>query len=501
MKNSIFLLVLFTLVYSACLSAQTPDSTQITTNGLSQEKTQELIEKKKIMEREQRRKEIDAERKKVNKKFDFDFFEKRREGDTCRFFFKGMEIEQVLERDPASGDVTGYYEYRVDYPSPYKYYRYYDAFGNIEESGLSFYSVLTGTGSQYDSSGNVIREEDYDAGYLFSIDMLIKKMEEEHAVDLLSFHKVENQDVIRYMEDKHLHIPVYEISSIMFRMKYLYLVDGNTGKTLYTTHVPFWTKEEDIPPIVEQYLEAAKKLALDSRNNEDMVIKRLDIKHFNKHKSGSGGDSEVVIDGLRITQNEVLIDPESKDVRLYYERRGYINSPYTYYSEYDTNGNIIKNTVSFYDIPVGVAKDYDSSGNVIKEENRDVGFPFSIEMLVEKMKKEHDIDLLKARDKWVSRTRKGESSVPEMSAYYLVCVDIPLSSDHDIYLIDGNTGETLYKMAGAKWADVYSDDEPRSIVEEYMNSLKEGKEATNSLSSGGENGIEPPQEDEDLPRI
>lgn len=156
----------------------------------------------------------------------------------------GIEVDQFTTRY-SSGKVDGYYEYR-NYPSsPYRYYNEYNTSRNIVQSSTTFYRVRIGMWKYYDSSGNIIREVNQDAEFLFTVTMFIDKMEKEYDIDFLNKSE---KSVSRYPLSKleYLGIPTYkvdcEVVTSVERYRNGYLIDDNTGKTLYTRKRPL---EED----------------------------------------------------------------------------------------------------------------------------------------------------------------------------------------------------------------------------------------------------------------
>ena len=205
-------------------------------------------------------------------------------------------------------------------------------------------------------------------------------------------------------------------------------------------------------------------------NNEEMIVKKFDIATFNqKNKYGKYEFTDA--NGVLVKQR---IDDEfpSGKVNGYTERRSYPNSPYEYYNEYDASGNIVKSSTSFYYVNTGIAKQYDLSGNVIKETNFDLGYSFTIEMLIEKMKKEYEIDLLNKYAKVVWRyVDEKHLHIPIYKVEH--SIDTPVAQYKDVYLIDGSTGEMLYKTKRPFKKDPFSASEP--IEAEYAKSKETTK--------------------------
>ena len=194
-------------------------------------------------------------------KFDINAFNANNKYGVYKFIdTNGAEVEQTADKELPSGIVSGYYEYRKYPNSPYEYYNEYNASGNIIKSNASFYYATTGIGREYDGHGNIIKETNFDSGYSFSIAMLIEKMKEEYEIDLLN---EKDKSVYRYFDEEYLHIFVYivelRIDTPSVKYRDIYLIDANTGETLYMRKRPL---EEDpfgfVEPIEEEYANSKK---------------------------------------------------------------------------------------------------------------------------------------------------------------------------------------------------------------------------------------------------
>ena len=161
-----------------------------------------------------------------------------------------------------------------------------------------------------------------------------------------------------------------------------------------------------------------------------------------------------------------------------------LHTPYSYYYEYDTNGNLRYMIVSFHNFNIRKGYRYDSLGQITEEKDYSAPYKFKLSDLIEKMKKEYGCDLLnKERVADMSRSEgKEDLKRPWYSVYYL---DANRHMSGDEYLIDGTTGETLY-MIKNKQMDEWWDQEtywnakmkglPMSIEEKYLYDLKKKKE-------------------------
>ena len=161
-----------------------------------------------------------------------------------------------------------------------------------------------------------------------------------------------------------------------------------------------------------------------------------------------------------------------------------LHTPYSYYYEYDTKGNLRYMIVSFHNFNIGKGYRYDSLGQITEEKDYSAPYKFKLSDLIEKMKKEYGCDLLnKERVADMSRSEgKEDLKRPWYSVYYL---DANKHMSGDEYLIDGTTGETLYiiknKQMDEWWDDIkyykaIMNGVPMSIEEKYLYELKKKKE-------------------------
>ena len=140
-----------------------------------------------------------------------------------------------------------------------------------------------------------------------------------------------------------------------------------------------------------------------------------------------------------------------------------INSPNIFYKIYYKNSNHLKSSGNdFYDFPIGITKEYNENGELIKETDYDKDYKFSIEDLQKKMKATYNVDIM---DKKQTRSVSRTTIDPRIKfPYYQVLVNSGIASFTD-YLLNGNTGEVIYKLS-------YVRDYEKDTVDEYIKSLK-----------------------------
>ncbi len=140
--------------------------------------------------------------------------------------------------------------------TPYTFHKSYSSKNKILVSEwIEFYRAFTGIDKQYKEDGSLISETDQDKPYQFSIKDMVKKFKEEYNTDLLNRKNVHR--FYRYENSKTLGIPIYKIYlNTDIGNKWMeYLIDGNSGKTLYTMK----SSEGDTTDILEEYLKSIGK--------------------------------------------------------------------------------------------------------------------------------------------------------------------------------------------------------------------------------------------------
>ena len=207
----------------------------------------------------------------------------------------------------------------------------------------------------------------------------------------------------------------------------------------------------------------------------------LDIKKFNENQDVLGYYKYITYD-MQIRQRKRY--DSNKQFIGYIEDCEELHTPYSYYYEYDTRGNLRHMVVSFKGFDIGNEYYYDSLGRIIKTIDHSETYKFKLSDLIEKMKKEYGCDILnKERVADVCRSDgKEDLKRPWYSVYYLDAND-PMCGDE--YLIDGTTGETLYVLKNKpiyEWWDqeTYWNAKmkglPMSIEAKYLYDLKKKKE-------------------------
>lgn len=128
----------------------------------------------------------------------------------------------------------------------------------------------------------------------------------------------------------------------------------------------------------------------------------------------------------------------------------YLNTPIKKRSLYDKKTlYIIKEVESFYDCFIGFQREYNEKQELIKETNHDKPYRFSWQDLVQKMKKEYDLDLMDQKEQIRNNTCVSSiSRNSQLMTYfiYIPCEFSPHGVREEKYEIDATTGKTLYHI-------------------------------------------------------
>lgn len=124
----------------------------------------------------------------------------------------------------------------------------------------------------------------------------------------------------------------------------------------------------------------------------------------------------------------------------YYEFKFFKNNPYVEKKYYHENLNLKSESDMFFEVPIGKSCVYNQQGVLISEKDHDQQRNFSIGQLIQKVKLDFKIDLLKDIDgKSVSLTRAPDNRI----SYEVVLKNYYLEGSHRIISIDANDGSVL----------------------------------------------------------
>ena len=141
--------------------------------------------------------------------------------------------------------------------SPYLFFKvFYTSNNSLKLNGQTFYTVDYGIWRSHDEKGKLIKVDDLDKSYKFSLENLINKMKEEYNLDLMN--KSSTVSISRYEEKKDLHVTLYEIwyrDRENRQLIHCYLISGTTGKTIFTNTRYLGDKKGSL---LQNYLDSLK---------------------------------------------------------------------------------------------------------------------------------------------------------------------------------------------------------------------------------------------------
>lgn len=175
----------------------------------------------------------------------------------------------------------------------------------------------------------------------------------------------------------------------------------------------------------------------------DNNLKDIDMKYFNENnfKDWEKDNSYIAfptIQYLKKDNKRVKITTNDKSIQVELHS---VNDPYTYFYLYDTKYEKIQvRGKKFHSMEIGIWEYYDIYGEIVKKIDMDKGVSFSLTDLVNKMKKEYDIDL--------SNMHRDKITMSKGMCGKYICYQISISThseyDKDIYKIDVVSGKTLF---------------------------------------------------------
>ena len=206
-------------------------------------------------------------------------------------------------------------------------------------------------------------------------------------------------------------------------------------------------------------------------NNTNSNIKYFNEKEFRGWKN--------VDDIFERPDNDRFLKKDNKRVRIMKDEEGimiertFIDSPYQRKEAYYPNHNIKYCGDKFYSFPIGIWLYYDEIGRKIKEKNFDIDYKFSVKDLIQKFQKEYNIDIEDPKNvHYCDRFLPQDLKRP----LYEIGVNTEEPDVWMIYLIDGNTGETLYKLKLNELSNT-------SIMKEYRKFLEKQKQEDSTTTT------------------
>lgn len=167
-------------------------------------------------------------------------------------------------------------------------------------------------------------------------------------------------------------------------------------------------------------------------------MEKFDIDYFREKMKDNPERSFTEIRNDTIIEMTEYSDLYKKEIR-------HKNSPFKNAKAYYGNNYQLKaETNYFYYIPIGISYKYNEKGELIEERNHDY-YSFSVEQLIDKMKKEYGIDLLDKNYKGVllTNTEGGKRH------YYIIRILLyppNVRGGSREIRVDANTGEVFLDM-------------------------------------------------------
>jgi hypothetical protein len=135
--------------------------------------------------------------------------------------------------------------------------------------------------------------------------------------------------------------------------------------------------------------------------NKKNKIEKFDINKFNKKKTVDAYIENKKDSVIKMVEDENGFQKVSRTLNYQYiNTKGYFKE--TLMLRFEES--------KFYNVPIGITKFYDEKGNITKQINNDV-YSFSITQLVDKMKKDFNIDLLDNSKKGVLISTENHSYI------------------------------------------------------------------------------------------
>ncbi|KPH14667.1 hypothetical protein [Chryseobacterium sp. ERMR1:04] len=182
-----------------------------------------------------------------------------------------------------------------------------------------------------------------------------------------------------------------------------------------------------------------KNLSSDKIDTLNNPLKKDTMERFNLYKYKNLPTDDMGF--YKMTNGDLVQLIEKSDKHGYAERINLNGSSLGVYKEYDMSNILIKTGDFFYQTNVGKWKEFNEKGNLIKEIDYEKPYKFAINDLIEKIKKEYQINL---EDK--SEGSAAGRTLKDGVFYYEVFLKYKTGEQKMEYLlIDGTTGKTVLK--------------------------------------------------------
>jgi len=108
------------------------------------------------------------------------------------------------------------------------------------------------------------------------------------------------------------------------------------------------------------------------------------------------------------------------------------------------SNNILKKKIYFLTMPYGYETEYDEDGKIISKVNNEEDFAFTIDQLIDKVKRDFNIDITTPMKGLLFR----KSIAGDPPLYHLYIPTYEGSEEKRVLLFDGNTGRLLKENTG-----------------------------------------------------
>lgn len=135
---------------------------------------------------------------------------------------------------------------------------FYNTNKSLKIKGLRFYGFSIGKWLYYDETGNIIKEINHDLEFKLSVEDLGKIMKEKYNIDIYDVQKTD--EVHRFVDSVKMKLPIYTVyyrDETKLGILNCYVINGNTGETLFTT-TRFADTEEKQGSLYDKFLKSLK---------------------------------------------------------------------------------------------------------------------------------------------------------------------------------------------------------------------------------------------------
>ena len=170
---------------------------------------------------------------------------------------------QILE----NGDEVQYFKgsgekdfiVNINHKSNYQTVKgYHESNKSLKIKGQRFYGFNIGKWLHYDETGNIIKEINHDLEFKLSVEDLARMMIEKYNIDIYDVQKTD--EVRRFVDSVKTKLPIYEVyyrDETNIAILNCYVINGNTGETMFTT-TRFADTEEKQGSLYDKFIKSLK---------------------------------------------------------------------------------------------------------------------------------------------------------------------------------------------------------------------------------------------------